>query len=104
MDGYNYSTVQIGNQCWFSENLRTTIYADGTGIPQVSDNGAWTDLDSGARCDYNNDAANVGTYGRMYNWFAATDVAGLCPTGWHVPTTEEWTQLGTILHGRIFWD
>ena len=102
MDGYNYSTVQIGNQCWFSENLRTTIYADGTGIPQVSDNGAWTDLDSGARCDYNNDAANVATYGRMYNWFAATDVSGLCPTGWHVPTTEEWTQLEDYITSQGF--
>ena len=30
MDGYNYSVVQIGDQCWFAENLRTSVYADGT--------------------------------------------------------------------------
>ena len=28
MDGYTYGVVQIGDQCWFSENLRSTVYAD----------------------------------------------------------------------------
>ena len=30
MDGYRYYGVPIGDQCWFAENLRTTVYADGT--------------------------------------------------------------------------
>ena len=33
MDGYSYSVVEIDNQCWFAENLRTTVYADGTEAP-----------------------------------------------------------------------
>ena len=28
MDGYDYAVVEIGDQCWFAENLRTTVYAD----------------------------------------------------------------------------
>ena len=97
MDGYSYSTIQIGDQCWFAENLRTTVYADGTPIPEVTDGTAWLGLSSGARSDYDNDASNVATYGRLYNWYAATDAAGLCPTGWHVPTDDEWTALETYL-------
>jgi len=31
--GVDYSTVQIGDQCWFAENLRTTTYLNGDAIP-----------------------------------------------------------------------
>ncbi|MGB2292435.1 MAG: FISUMP domain-containing protein, partial [Flavobacteriales bacterium] len=86
MDGHTYSVVQIGGQCWFAENLQTTLYADGSAVPEVIENGIWDVLNTGARCDYGNDPSNVATYGRMYNWYAATDASGLCPTGWHVPT------------------
>lgn len=34
-----------------------------------------------------------GTYGRQYNWPAVDDPRGLCPTGWHVSTDSEWTEL-----------
>ena len=97
MDGYDYAVVEIGDQCWFAENLRTTVYADGSAIPEETDNTAWAGLSAGARCDYDNDASNVATYGRLYNWYAATDAAELCPTGWHVPTDDEWTALETYL-------
>jgi len=97
MDGYSYSVVEIGDQCWFAENLRTTVYADDSSIPQVTGSGAWFGLSTGARCDYNNDVTNVATFGRLYNWYAATDAAGLCPSGWHVPTDDEWTALETYV-------
>ena len=101
-DGYTYSLVEIGDQCWFAENLRTTIYADGTSIPVVTGNGAWTELTTGARCDYNNDASNVASYGRLYNWYAVNSGSGLCPSGWHVPTDEEWMTLEMEL-GMSYW-
>lgn len=93
MDGYNYDVVAIGVQCWFAENLRTTTYSDGTSIPEVTGSVAWSGLSSGARCDYDNVASNVATYGRLYNWYAVDDSRGLCPSGWHVPTDEEWIVL-----------
>ena len=31
--GYDYATVQIGEQCWFAENLRNEHYANGDAIP-----------------------------------------------------------------------
>ena len=52
-DDYTYSLVAIGDQCWFAENLRTTVYADDGSIPEVTDNSAWSGLSTGARCDYN---------------------------------------------------
>ena len=95
--GYDYATVLIGDQCWFAENLRSENYENGDAIPEVSDNGAWSGLISGARCDYDNDASNAATYGRLYNWCAVDDARGLCPSGWHVPTDGEWMTMEMTL-------
>ena len=97
MDGHSYGVVEIGDQCWFAENLLTTDYADGSAIPEVTDDATWSGLSSGARSDYDNDASNALTYGRLYNWYAVNNGSGLCPSGWHVPTDEEWTALETYL-------
>ena len=106
MDGYTYSVVEIGDQCWFAENLRTTVYADDSSIPQVTAANvgvsAWSGLSTGARCDYDNNAANVATYGRLYNWYAVDDSRGLCPSGWHVPTDSEWTELQNYISSQGF--
>ena len=100
IDGNTYNTVQIGNQCWMKENLRTTQYADGTPISQGSGNSATV-----AYWYYPNyEASNKPTYGLLYNWKAVmgdassssanpSGVQGVCPTGWHVPSDAEWTQL-----------
>jgi uncharacterized protein (TIGR02145 family) len=98
-DGHDYSTVLIGDQCWFAENLRTTQYADGSAIPEVTDASAWATTTDGARGAYNDDAGNLATYGYLYNWYAVDSAAGLCPTGWHVPTDAEWTTLTDGLGG-----
>ena len=99
-DGNIYNTVIIGNQCWMKENLRTTHYADGVSI-NLGDSRSNT-------IPYmyypNNNAANVFTYGYLYNWSAVmhgaasssnnpSGVRGVCPTGWHVPSRDEWDQL-----------
>ena len=99
-DGHDYNTVEIGAQCWFAENLRTTKYADGSSIAEVTDNSVWTSTNDGARAAYNNDASNLTNYGYLYNWYAVNNAAGLCPTDWHVPTDEEWTALTTELGGE----
>ena len=55
-------------------------------------------------CWYNNDIANKSTYGALYNWFvvdaASSGGKNVCPTGWHVPSDEEWTILTTYLGGE----
>jgi len=102
-DGVTYNTVQIGNQCWFKENLRTTKYNDGTSITNVTDNATWTSTTSGAYCCYSNNTSNCTTYGALYNWYAV-NTGKLCPSGWHVPSDAEWTTLTNYLSANsTYW-
>jgi uncharacterized protein (TIGR02145 family) len=100
--GYSYSTVNIGEQCWFAENLKTTQYSNGEEIPYAyDDNGsgdyAWSDasgLGNGVRtCAENDCPANQDTYGFLYNWYVVEDSRGVCPDGWEVPSHNEWSDL-----------
>ena len=95
-DGNIYNTVTIGTQTWMAANLKTSTYNDGSTIPNVIVNTAWSALTTGAQCDYGNTPANTTTYGKLYNWYAV-NTGKLCPTGWHVPSDAEWTTLQTYL-------
>ena len=96
--GNQYTTITINGKEWFKENLKTTKYATGTDISNVTDNGSWNNLSTGAWAYYDNNITNDATYGKLYNWYAVSDVRGLCPTGWHVATDADWTSL-TALYG-----
>ena len=98
IDGNTYNTVQIGTQVWMSENLKTSRYRNGGSIPYVVGNADWQALTTGAWSNYDHDAANDPIYGKLYNWYTTLGDT-LCPTGWHVPTDDEWTTLTTYLGG-----
>ncbi len=106
-DGNTYNTVQIGNQCWMKENLKTTKYADGTEIVP----GSVTSSDEAYWYYPNNNPSNKAVYGLLYNWRAMmhtnsfssnipSGVQGICPIGWHIPSEPEWTQLFEYVSGR----
>jgi uncharacterized protein (TIGR02145 family) len=99
IDGNVYNTLQIGSQCWMKENLKTTTYQNGTPIPNVTDANAWSNLTTGAYVWYNNDISWKDKYGALYNWYSTVNANGLCPTGWHVPTNNEWTALTDYIGG-----
>jgi uncharacterized protein (TIGR02145 family) len=107
-DGRFYQAVQIGNQCWMTENLKY--------LPAVfPDDSSSTTLPRYYVYNYQgtsvNDAiatTNYATYGVLYNWAAVmagtsssitnpSNVQGVCPAGWHVPSDAEWTQLTNFL-------
>lgn len=92
IDGNVYPVVQIGSQCWMAENLRTSRYRDGSVIPNVTGAIAWTQMNSGACCSFENSSSYDAAFGKLYNWYAASN-PNLCPQGWHVPTDAEWQQL-----------
>jgi uncharacterized protein (TIGR02145 family) len=96
IDGNAYKTVKIGTQEWMAENLKTTKYNDGTSIPLVTDNTAWSNLFTTGYCWYNNNETNKGTYGALYNWYTVK-TSKLCPAGWHVPTDYEWVTMENYL-------
>ena len=98
IDGNKYRTVIIGKQEWMAENLKTNRYAEGPFIRDV------TQPKSVSNCIfYNYNDTNNTKYGNLYSWNAVYPYnhngLNLCPTGWHVPSDEEWLILVGFLGG-----
>lgn len=94
-EGKTYNTVQIGMQCWLKENLDVGTRIDAS--QNQSDNGIIE------KYCYNNDPDSCTKYGGLYQWnemmqyIAQQGTQGICPSGWHIPTDEEWKVLeGTV--------
>lgn len=98
VDGNTYNTVQIGDQLWMAEDLKTTHYNDGSPVPLVEGYEEWANLTLPAYSWYNNDSLNASNYGALYNWYSI-ETEKLCPDGWHIPSDEEWISLETALGG-----
>jgi uncharacterized protein (TIGR02145 family) len=107
-EGKSMKSVKIGTQTWAVENLNVSKFKNGDIIEEIhSDGEILSDEEyqkaeeegKPAWCHYDNDPANGQIYGKLYNWFAVNDPRGLAPTGWHVPSDEEWTELIDNLGG-----
>ncbi len=98
-DGNNYKTIVIGTQTWMAQNLSVTHYSNGAAIANVRDNTAWSNLTTGAYCNYNNDVSLNSKFGKLYNFYTVVDPRNVCPTGWHVPTDSNWIILVNYLKG-----
>jgi uncharacterized protein (TIGR02145 family) len=96
--GNIYSTVKIGRQTWMAENLRTTKFNDGTDIPLITSERAWSRQKKPAFSWFNNDSLSGTSTGALYNWYTANSYK-LCPAGWHVPDDQEWDSLLLFLGG-----
>ena len=98
-EGYNYSTVQIGDQCWFSENCRY--------LPLVSPSSEGSETSpyyyvygyEGTDLNAAQATTNYVSYGVLYNW-PAVMTEGICPSGWHIPSDGEFTELTDFLGGE----
>lgn len=103
-DNHEYATVEVAGYCWTQQNLRTEHKRDGqTAIAKA--------LVYNSELNPNEDAT-LETFGRLYTWYSAVDVTedsdeapvtdqngfvqGICPDGWHIPTTVEMTALRNI--------
>ena len=98
-DGNTYGTIDLLGQEWMSSNLRTTRYENGDLIPNVTNNVQWYSTDNAAWRHYSDNAAFEADYGKLYNFYTVTDPRNVCPSGWHVPSEEEWDGLVTVLGG-----
>ena len=93
-------SVKIGTQIWMTENLNVSTFRNGDPISEAKTNEEWGKAEKEGKpawCYYNNDPKNGSKYGKLYNWYAVNDPRGLAPTGWHVPTDEEWKKLENYL-------
>ncbi len=98
VEGNIYSTVQIGNQCWMGENLKTTSYRNGVPVNNPNCvvnfmNTEWGHDTEGAYIAWNNSEAYRQSYGAIYNFYAVENENKLCPPHWHIPADAEWRQL-----------
>ncbi len=98
-DGQEYTTVQIGDQCWMGQNLNFGNRIDiGT---DMTNNGI-----AEKHC-YDDDPSNCETYGALYQWnelmqYTVTEgIQGLCPDGWHIPSDSEWCTLEQTVDNSI---
>ena len=98
-DSNFYNIVKLGTQVWMVGNLKTTKFNDGSLLPYVEDASAWSSRINSGYCWYEGDeSSSKNTYGALYNWYAVNS-GNLCPTGWHVPSDDEWNVLSSYLGG-----
>ncbi|HAY70532.1 MAG TPA: hypothetical protein DCX89_01450 [Saprospirales bacterium] len=96
--GKQYSTVQIGTQCWMKQNMNVGTRIDG--INAQSNNGTIE-----KHC-YNNVEDSCDVYGGLYQWNEMMQYStiessrGICPEGFHIPSSAEWNVLTNYLGGQ----
>lgn len=90
-EGQVYNTIQIFSQCWLKENLNVGIMIDS--LEDAEDNGIIE------KYCFRNSVDNCDMYGGLYQWnelmqyTSEEGVQGICPSGWHIPTDDEWKVL-----------
>jgi uncharacterized protein (TIGR02145 family) len=120
-DQNSYATVQIGNQCWLRENLRSVHYADGAPLVDGTNAGNIAgNYQTKYWFDYDNDPFMSLIYGKLYSGAAfmngvraepwdTNKYQGICPNGWHVPNDYEWMRMEAFLgmmgdtNGMFMW-
>ena len=96
--GYEYETVQIGEQCWFAENLNNSS-AGGGDIIEIQSHDDWLsnyELGMPGFCYPDFSEEHAQQYGKLYNIHAILS-SDLCPNNWHVSTDEDWFVLEMFL-------
>jgi len=110
-DGNVYNWVKIGDQVWMAENLKYLPSVVGPGTGSQTTPYYYVYGYDGTDVTTAKATSNYTTYGVLYNWTAAmagtasstanpSGVQGVCPTGWHLPSDAEWTELTDYLGGE----
>ncbi|MFH2142051.1 MAG: FISUMP domain-containing protein [Bacteroidota bacterium] len=95
IDGNQYVTIIINDQEWMAENLKVTKYHNGNLIGTTSPPTLeiYNEYEPKYQWAYQGDENYLDVYGRLYTAYVIVDSRGVCPTGWHVPSKDDWIQL-----------
>jgi uncharacterized protein (TIGR02145 family) len=88
-EGYDYTTVEIGDQCWFAENCRFIPFVNEPTQGDLFTPHVYVLGYEGQDVTEAQAHLSYATYGCLYN-FAAIEQLSLCPTDWHIPTDDDW--------------
>ena len=88
-EGYTYSVVPVGNQCWYGENVKHT-----QGSLQSPSSWDWGNTGpNGWRCAYvNNNPETRDETGLLYSHQVLSS-SEVCPNGWHSAKGSDWAEL-----------
>lgn len=96
-DGQVYKYTTIGNQIWMAENLKYDAEYSVCLDSAKDDRDSWHVVWISDFCD---------NFGRFYSlqkdggYSEDRDgnfIKNICPTGWHLPSTEEWDELALVI-------
>jgi len=95
-DKKTYKTVKIGKQTWMAENLNydasgSKCYGEGSKVFDFGEEDYTITLSATAI------KANCEKFGRLYNVEIVEEV---CPTGWYLPTGDDWDNLIKFVGGE----
>ena len=97
-NGYTYDLVEVGNRCWFKENLRSERFNNGDAIQEEVNLFEWSPTnDYPMFIDSWSYTPLQGQNGSLYNGNVIIDNRNVCPVGWHVSTDEDWMELESII-------
>ncbi len=97
-EGQTYEVVEIGDQCWFAENINVGSRIDSKDSEDDPQNQG-TDCDNIEKYCYDDEESNCDIYGGFYQWDQAMcgetteGSQGICPDGWHIPSDDDWKIL-----------
>ena len=96
-EGNSYKTIRAGDYEWMAENLRTTIFNDGTPLSEAQSEESWRNAGQQripAACRLTENGRQAGCeFGVFYNRYAVESTKGLCPAGWEIPNSDNWEEI-----------
>jgi len=97
LNGNVYKTIEIGNQTWMAENLRSTSYQNGDPLVDLSAKDDWTNSMKSGYCYYND---TLNSYGLVYKYNVIYDNRNVCPKGWRIPSSNDFKILSDYFGGK----
>lgn len=96
-DANVYDTVQIGQQCWMKQSMRvgtrisTSTAQTNNGVIEYY---CIDNLDSNCTDNHPNyPDGGLYRFDEAMQYSNTPGAQGICPSGWHIPTHDEWTTL-----------